>query len=98
MGQVKLFAEKKTHFLGFIITPDGIQANPDKIESIMKFPEPCLLYTSYALCVPQKFSMLLICRLHKSLKKYKFFGCKISSKHLMKLATLVFSPNGNRLN
>ena len=34
------FLQKEIHFLGFIITPEGIQANPDKVESIMKFPEP----------------------------------------------------------
>ena len=39
MGKV-VFCRKKYMFLGFIITPEGIQANPDKVESIMKFPEP----------------------------------------------------------
>ena len=34
------FLQKEIHFWGFIITPDGIQANPNKVESIMKFPEP----------------------------------------------------------
>ena len=35
------FLQQEIHFLGFIITPEGIQANPaEKVESIMKFPEP----------------------------------------------------------
>ena len=34
------FLQKEIYFLGFIITPEGIQANPDKVESILKFPEP----------------------------------------------------------
>ena len=34
------FLQKEIHFLGFIITPDGMKANPEKVESILKFPEP----------------------------------------------------------
>ena len=34
------FLQTKIHFLGFIITPTGIRANPDKVESILTFPEP----------------------------------------------------------
>ena len=40
MGKIEVFAKKEIHFLGFIITPEGIQANPEKVESIIKFPEP----------------------------------------------------------
>ena len=34
------FLQTEIHFLGFIITPTGIRANPDKVESILTFPEP----------------------------------------------------------
>ena len=34
------FLQTKINFLGFIITSEGISANPDKVESIMRFPEP----------------------------------------------------------
>ena len=34
------FLQTEIHFLGFIITPEGILANPDKVEAIMRFPEP----------------------------------------------------------
>ena len=34
------FLQTEIHFLGFIITPEGIKANPEKVESILKFPEP----------------------------------------------------------
>ena len=42
------FSQQEIRFLGFIIIPEGIKANPEKVESIMRFPEPknCLLYTS----------------------------------------------------
>ena len=34
------FLQTEIHFLGFIITQEGILANPDKVEAIMRFPEP----------------------------------------------------------
>ena len=34
------FLQTEIHFLGFIITPEGILANPDKVEAIMRFPKP----------------------------------------------------------
>ena len=34
------FLQTQINFLGFIITPEGISANPDKVDSIMRFPEP----------------------------------------------------------
>ena len=34
------FLQTEIHFLGFIITPEGILANPDKVEAIMRFSEP----------------------------------------------------------
>ena len=34
------FLQTEIHFLGFIITPTGIRANPDKVESILTFLEP----------------------------------------------------------
>ena len=34
------FLQQEIHFLGFIISPKGIEANPEKVESIMRFPEP----------------------------------------------------------
>ena len=34
------FLQTEIHFLGFIITQEGILANPDKVEAIMLFPEP----------------------------------------------------------
>ena len=40
-GEIKSkFLQTEIHFLGFIITPTGIRANPDKVESILTFPEP----------------------------------------------------------
>ena len=35
-----MFLQTEIHFLCFIITPEGILANPDKVEAIMSFPEP----------------------------------------------------------
>ena len=34
------FLQQEIYFLGFIISPKGIEANPEKVESIMRFPEP----------------------------------------------------------
>ena len=34
------FLQQEIHFLGFIISLDGIRANPAKVEAIMRFPEP----------------------------------------------------------
>ena len=34
------FLQTEINFLGFIITQEGISANPDKVDSIMRFPEP----------------------------------------------------------
>ena len=34
------FLQTEIHFLGFIVTPEGILANPDKVEAIIRFPEP----------------------------------------------------------
>lgn len=32
--------QHEINFLGYIISPEGIRANPDKVESIVSFPEP----------------------------------------------------------
>ena len=33
-----LFHSKEVHFLGFIVTPEGLQMNPEKIQSVVEWP------------------------------------------------------------
>ena len=34
------FLQTEIHFLGFIISQEGILADPDKVEAIRRFPDP----------------------------------------------------------
>ena len=60
MGEVEVFTNRNT-FLGFIITPEGILANPDKVEAIMRFPEPEN--------IKQLQSFLGLCNFYRKLQK-----------------------------